>query len=78
MPDTHRYDLIIVGAGPAGISTALHLARLAPEIIPHTLILEKAHHPRHKLCGGGLLPDAEVILRRLGLDSAEVPHVDVD
>jgi flavin-dependent dehydrogenase len=81
MSDTRslrHYDLIIVGAGPAGISTALHLAKFAPELIPHTLILEKAHHPRHKLCGGGLLPDAELILRRLGLDSAEVPHVDVD
>ncbi len=78
MLETHCYDLIIVGAGPAGISTALHLAKFAPELIPHTLILEKAHHPRHKLCGGGLLPDAELILGRLGLDSAEVPHVDVD
>ena len=72
------YDLIIVGAGPAGISTALHLAKIAPELIPHTLILEKAHHPRPKLCGGGLLPDAEIILRRLGLDCREVPHCDVD
>ena len=72
------FDLIIVGAGPAGISTALHLAKIAPELIPHTLILEKAHHPRPKLCGGGLLPDAEIILRRLGLDCREVPHCDVD
>jgi menaquinone-9 beta-reductase len=78
MENTRHYDLIIVGAGPAGISTALHLARLAPELIPRTLILEKARHPRPKLCGGGLLPDAELILRRLGLDSREVPHVDVD
>ena len=75
--DNH-YDIIIVGAGPAGISTALHLAKRAPELVARTLILEKAQHPRHKLCGGGLLPDAEVILQRLGLDSAEVPHVDVD
>jgi menaquinone-9 beta-reductase len=73
-----HYDLIIVGAGPAGLSTALHLAKLAPELVVRTLILEKARHPRHKLCGGGLLPDAEAILRRLGLDSAEVPHCDVD
>jgi flavin-dependent dehydrogenase len=75
-PDT--YDLVIVGAGPAGISTALHLAKIAPELIAHTLILEKARHPRPKLCGGGLLPDAEIILRRLGLDCQEVPHCDVD
>ena len=74
----NHYDIIIVGAGPAGISTALHLAKLAPELVSHTLILEKAQHPRHKLCGGGLLPDAEVVLRHLGLDVTEIPHVDVD
>lgn len=78
MSNTDQYDIIIVGAGPAGISTALHLAQLAPELVRRTLILEKAVHPRPKLCGGGLLPDAEVILKRLGLDSAEVPHTDVD
>ena len=78
MSNPGTYDLIIVGAGPAGISTALHLAKIAPDMIERTLILEKAHHPRPKLCGGGLLPDAEIILRRLGLDSREVPHCDVD
>ena len=78
MSNTRHYDLIIVGAGPAGISTALHLAKIAPDLIAHTLILEKAQHPRPKLCGGGLLPDADFILRQLGLDSREVPHCDVD
>jgi len=37
------------------------------------LILEKAHYPRPKLCAGGLLADAEIILDRLGLDVSEVP-----
>lgn len=78
MSDTNRFDVIIVGAGPAGISTALHLAQIAPELVPRTLILEKARHPRPKLCGGGLLPDAERMLNSLGLDSGEVPHYDVD
>ena len=83
MPNANHYDkpkqdVIIVGAGPAGISTALHLANLAPEIVSRTLILEKMHHPRPKLCGGGILPDAEVVLCQLGLDITEVPHVDVD
>ncbi len=76
--DKQNYDIIIVGAGPAGISTALHLAKLAPELITRTLILEKARHPRPKLCGGGILPDAEVILRSLDLDINEIPHVEVD
>ncbi len=78
MENSDPHDLLIIGAGPAGSSTALHLAQLAPELIPRTLILEKAAHPRHKLCGGGLLPDAEVILEQLGLDVSEIPHVDVD
>ena len=78
MSTPSRYDIVIVGAGPAGISTALHLAQMAPELVARTLILEKARHPRPKLCGGGLLPDAQVILHRLGLDDSEVPHVDVD
>ena len=78
MEHTEQYDIIIVGAGPAGISTALHLAKIAPELVARTLILEKAHHPRHKLCGGGILPDAELILGHLGLDITEVPHCDVD
>jgi len=73
-----KHTVLIVGSGPAGLSTALHLAQVAPELIPRMLVLEKAHHPRHKLCGGGLLPDAEVILQHLGLDANEIPHVDVD
>ena len=75
--DSQEYDIIIVGAGPAGISTALHLAQVAPKLVSRTLILEKSRHPRHKLCGGGILPDGEVILKQLGLDISEVPHYDV-
>ena len=78
MSPVRSFDLIIVGAGPAGISTALHLAQIDPGVVKRTLILEKARHPRPKLCGGGLLPDAEVILHSLGLDSSELPHIDVD
>jgi len=78
MSQATHFDIIIVGAGPAGISTALHLQRRSPNLACRTLILEKAHHPRHKLCGGGLLPDGEHILRDLGLDITEIPHHNVD
>jgi hypothetical protein len=54
----------------------LHLAQFAPELKPRIMVLERAHYPRPKLCGGALLVDAEVLLRRLGLDVAEVAHVD--
>ncbi len=71
-------DIVIIGGGPSGLSTALHLVRDFPALAPRILILEQAHYPRPKLCAGGLVLDAEVILERLGLDVSEVPHVDVE
>ena len=46
------YDLIIVGAGPAGSSAARAAAGLGLK----TLLLEKEKMPRNKLCGGGVTP----------------------
>ncbi len=77
LPVSREHDLLIVGAGPSGLSTALHLAQMAANLTPRVLILEKAHHPRPKLCAGGLVIDAEILLERLGLDVTEIPHVDV-
>lgn len=71
-----KQDILIIGGGPAGLSTALHLVQIAPHLSDRILILEKAHYPRPKLCAGGLTIDAEIILQRLGLDVSEVPHVD--
>ncbi|MBM3181061.1 MAG: NAD(P)/FAD-dependent oxidoreductase [Chloroflexi bacterium] len=68
--------IIILGGGPSGLSTALHLTRIAPHLTHQILILEKEHYPRFKLCAGGLVIDAEIILERLDLDVREVPHVD--
>ncbi len=69
-------DILILGGGPAGISTALHLAQLRPNLTPRMLILEKEHYPRPKLCGGGLVADAETLLSKLGLDVRDIPHAD--
>ncbi|MDH6465493.1 geranylgeranyl reductase family protein [Micromonospora sp. A200] len=45
------WDLVVVGAGPAGLSTA-HAAAGAGV---RTLVLDRAVHPRYKTCGGGLI-----------------------
>ncbi|MGE5250551.1 MAG: NAD(P)/FAD-dependent oxidoreductase [Bacteroidota bacterium] len=76
LAETADYDVLILGGGPAGISTALHLAKDHPALAARSLVLEKARYPRPKLCAGGLVADAEMILGRLGLDVSEVPHVD--
>jgi len=71
-------DIIIIGGGPSGLSTALHLHRIAPHLSSRILILEKEHYPRLKLCAGGLTIDAETILEKLDLNINEVPHVFAD
>src|SRR5689334_4886133 len=45
-----RFDVLVVGAGPAGSATAIHLARGGARV----LLAEKARFPRDKPCGGGL------------------------
>jgi geranylgeranyl reductase family protein len=45
-----RFDAIVVGAGPAGSTTAYRLARAGARV----LLLDKARFPRDKPCGGGL------------------------
>jgi ribulose 1,5-bisphosphate synthetase/thiazole synthase len=68
------YDVIIAGSGPAGVSTWLHLNRYGRALAARTLVLEKAQHPRHKLCGGGVAQAADVVLRRLRI-RVDVPSV---
>ncbi|WP_370076230.1 geranylgeranyl reductase family protein [Streptacidiphilus sp. MAP12-16] len=60
-------DVIVVGAGPAGSTTAYHLARAGLEV----LLLEKAHFPREKVCGDGLTPRATKQLVDMGIDISE-------
>lgn len=72
-----RRDVIIVGGGPAGAATALFLARADPTIAGRILILEKARHPRPKVCAGGLIPHTLDCLDELGV-GLTVPHVMVD
>lgn len=46
-----RYDVAVVGAGPAGATAALALARTGARVA----LLDRAVLPRHKTCGGGVV-----------------------
>ena len=46
--DNRHYDVIIIGAGPAGSSAAMTLASQGF----HTAVIDKSQFPRDKLCGG--------------------------
>jgi geranylgeranyl reductase family protein len=66
-------DLLIVGSGPAGTSTALHLLQSDPTWAERMVIVDKAVHPREKLCGGGITHLGQRVLGRLGL-TIEPPY----
>ncbi|RJK93404.1 geranylgeranyl reductase family protein [Vallicoccus soli] len=59
-------DVVVVGAGPAGSTTAAHLARSGADVV----LLEKSRFPREKVCGDGLTPRAVRELVALGVDTS--------
>jgi menaquinone-9 beta-reductase len=46
----------------------MNLLKRAPELASRTLVIERAVHPRPKLCGGGLTGISQALLDRLDLD----------
>jgi geranylgeranyl reductase family protein len=66
-----RYDAIVVGGGPAGSTTAWHLADGGASV----LLVDKARFPRDKPCGGGLTARA---VRHCPVDPSPVVEEEVD
>ena len=57
------FDVLIVGAGPAGSTAALNLAAKGHRV----LLLDREQFPREKVCGDGLISDSINCLQRSGL-----------
>jgi menaquinone-9 beta-reductase len=56
-------EVVVVGGGPSGATTALLLARAGHQVV----LVDRARFPRDKACGEGLMPPGVAVLRRLGL-----------
>ena len=66
-PPDAEADVIVVGAGPAGATTAFYLAQSGLDV----LLLEKSRFPREKVCGDGLTPRAVKTLVGMGISVSE-------
>ncbi|MCO5196009.1 MAG: NAD(P)/FAD-dependent oxidoreductase [Anaerolineae bacterium] len=67
MQDIEYVDVLIIGTGPSGSSLALHLIQKDRAWADRILMVDKAIHPRDKLCGGGITHMGQNILADLGL-----------
>jgi flavin-dependent dehydrogenase len=68
-------SILVVGAGPAGASTAWHLAQLNVEVT----VVDRAHFPRDKVCAEYVSPQATRILAAMAAlepyEDTDVPHL---
>jgi geranylgeranyl reductase family protein len=60
---TEAVEVAVIGAGPSGAMTALHLAGRGVDVV----LIDKRPFPRDKACGDALIPDAQNALARAGL-----------
>jgi len=76
MEASRKFDVVIAGAGPAGLATALFLVKNRPSLAGRIVAIEKSAHPRVKVCAGGLIPKTMLALEELGI-ALDVPAVEV-
>src|SRR6478752_945189 len=59
------WDLVVVGAGPAGSAAALGALAARPDL--RGLLLDRADFPRDKACGDGIAPHVLDVLESVGV-----------
>lgn len=69
----HTYDIIIVGGGLAGLTSAIHLSMHGMEV----LVIEKQQYPWHKVCGEYVSKEVLPYLESLGFDPFSVGAKDI-
>lgn len=69
-----RYDLAVIGGGPAGTSAAITAARHRKRV----LLLERGRFPRHKVCGEFVSGESLGLLSELGRGSPELARLIAD
>ncbi len=68
MTGSQRCDVLVIGGGPAGTSTAVALAKRGIDV----MLVDRARFPRPKPCAEYLSPEASRILDAMGaLDTVE-------
>lgn len=68
--DSKTFDVIVVGGGPGGSSTAAFLSKAGAKV----LLVDKATFPRDKICGDAISGKSIKVIRQLGL-LEKLPHV---
>jgi flavin-dependent dehydrogenase len=63
-----KFDLVVIGAGPAGCAAAICAADRGLRV----LLLEAGRYPRHKVCGEFVSAEAAQVLRHVCQGSAEL------
>lgn len=63
--------IVIIGAGLAGLSLAIDLARRDIQVV----VLERSHFPRQKVCGEYISLESKTYLEWLGIDTSAFPII---
>lgn len=62
----NKYEVVIIGAGPAGLATALNLIKCG---VTDILVIEKHIFPRYKCCAGYITAKTKKAYEELGLNA---------